>query len=305
MGGERYAAPVTLRGWKEAPGRAIGGEAAGTLLALDLAGATAEVGIARDGSVRLRAARGDALPPLPEEVVERGPWRPVDANPRQRGGGLLALVTPNAPVGVEIRADPFSLRVLDRRRACVCTLQDLRFGADGGTRIAMPAQAGERFLGLGEKAGSLDHRGRALTMRNRDPWLQRREPLYASIPYLLVHRSGSDGPGSCGVLLDAFGTSHFDVAGFADQQYVPPLGLQLQCGFVDSANQRTGRVNQFVVFSFQPMPLRIANAVRRDQDDRRPGDGIATVLGQVLKTCLGQTSDDLRVMDEFAVNRDL
>jgi alpha-glucosidase len=210
MAGERYAADVTLRSFRESPGTS---EAGGTVLRLDLSGAVAEIGIASDGVVRLRAATGDRLPSPAEDALERGPWRPVSASARERESGGVALVSPNAPVQVEVTADPFAVRVRDRRSAPVAVLSGLSFASGGASRISLAVAPSERFFGFGEKPGGLDKRGSRLTMRNRDPETQvQRDPLYVSIPFFLVRRPAGEGGGCCGVLLESFGPSRFDVA---------------------------------------------------------------------------------------------
>jgi alpha-glucosidase len=91
----------------------------------------------------------------------------------------------------------------------VAELEGLTVDDAGAARIACRARSGERFLGFGEKCGSLDKRGQRLQMRNRDPQFDERDPRYVSIPFFL---GLSPGAPARGVMLDAFGPSHFDVA---------------------------------------------------------------------------------------------
>ena len=55
-----------------------------------------------------------------------------------------------------------------------------------------PLQPGDHVYGLGDKAGAMDRRGRIFTLWNTDAyaWDAARDPLYKSIPFLLVEREG-------------------------------------------------------------------------------------------------------------------
>jgi len=205
MQGRRYAAAARLGGWRAAgPGAAQ----------LDLGGALAEIAVAEDGSVRLRAAPGMALPADPSEAVGRLPWRAAPAAFREREDGGLRLDQdgPEGAVRVEVDPAPFALRVRDRRGASLAELGELAFAADGAGRIRLAVSASERFFGFGERHGPLDRRGRREWLRNRDPALRSRDPMYLGIPFFLRLARGPGGICASGVLLDAFAPSHFDVA---------------------------------------------------------------------------------------------
>jgi len=227
MGGVRYAAPKVLRGWKEAAGRGDrGGD--GSLLLLDFGdepgdgagedpgGAWAELGIGTDGVVRLRAATAENPALYPEDVLERGPWQPVPASARSRGGGRLSFGGPDAPVWLEIEANPFTIRLRGRHRVPICQLGGLRFADTGATLIALEVAAEERFFGFGaqrfrpKKTGALDQRGRMIVISDHP----------ASLPYFMVHRTEREGPGCYGVLLDVVSNCRFDVAKTEQDQLV-------------------------------------------------------------------------------------
>jgi len=224
-----------VRAWREAgPGA----------LALSLEGASAELAVARDGSVRLRLAAGDALPPDPAPALDRGPWRAAPAVPHERDSDEgrhppadagdrsldataegphgaagaegppraleLAFEGPEGAVHVAVELRPFAVWVRDRRGAVLARIDDLAIDAAGGARACLAAAPGERFLGFGEKSGPLDKRGRVLRMRNRDPNARlESDPLYVSIPFFL--RLDAAGR-TTGCLLDVPAPSRFDVA---------------------------------------------------------------------------------------------
>ncbi len=205
MEGGRYAGDLALRIWRPCgPGRAL----------LDFGNAVGEVAVAEDGAVRLRAVAGVSLPDDPGPAVGRLPWRPAAARPQKREDDGLRI-DHQGPLGaacVDVVPDPFRVRVVDRRGELLAELGALAFAADGEARVAFAASPDQCFFGFGERHGGLDKRGQQLLLRNRDPQGSRRDPMYVSIPFFLAFESGRRGPRACGVLLDAFGTSRFDVA---------------------------------------------------------------------------------------------
>jgi len=195
-----------LRAWEPAGPGAV---------ALELDVGVASLAVARDGSVRLRAAAAPALPPDPAEAIGRLPWRPSPAEPfaREGGGFVLAFEGAEGEVRVEVEEAPFGLHVLDRAGAPLARLEALELGEDGAARAILAEEPGRRFFGFGEKAGRLDKRGSLLRMRNRDANVTlERDPLYVSIPFFMAFGPDSRAPRACGVLLDAFAPSRFDVA---------------------------------------------------------------------------------------------
>ena len=195
-----------LRSWEAAGSGAV---------ALELDAGVASLAIARDGSVRLRADAGRTLPPDPADAIGRLPWRSSSAEPfaREGGGFVLAFDGAEGEVRVEVDADPFGVRVLDRAGAPLARLEGLELGADGAARATLAEDPGRRFFGFGEKAGRLDKRGSVMRMRNRDANVTlERDPLYVSIPFFLAFGPDAGTPRACGVLLDAVAPSRFDVA---------------------------------------------------------------------------------------------
>jgi hypothetical protein len=222
MDANRYAADLPLQGWGA-------GKRGAASLAFE--GAVAEIAVAENGSVRLRAAIGASLPPDPGPSVGREPWRPANARPEPREGGGLR-VDCDGPLGsahVEIDPDPFAVRVLDRRGELVAEIRDLSLAPQGSARCSLASEPGERFFGFGERTGGLDKRGERLFLRNRDPEGSFADPLYVSIPFFIGLRRGPEGPRARGVLLDAFAPSHFDVAAAAEDR----VDLETTAGGLD------------------------------------------------------------------------
>jgi alpha-glucosidase len=201
-----FRSPGRLRGW-----RAVG---PGTV-ALELEDATAELLLARDGTLRLRAAAGDALPPDPGPALERARFEraPIEPLVRADGAPILEWDGPDGAFRVQIDALPFAVRLLDAQGRTLAALADLAFAAGGAARLSLAAAPDERFFGFGEKSGGLDKRGARLAMRNRDANLRLdADPLYASIPFFLVLARDGAGARATGFLLDVFAPSSFDVA---------------------------------------------------------------------------------------------
>jgi hypothetical protein len=96
-----------------------------------------------------------------------------------------------------------------------------------------------------------------------------------------------------------------DMPRLADQQHVPALGLQGLRGVMRTTDQRAGRVDQRLVRGRQALPLRVADAVRRDQHHRRPGGDGARLLRRLPEAGRVEPPRDPGVMHEFAVDRDL
>ncbi|HEY5656699.1 MAG TPA: TIM-barrel domain-containing protein [Myxococcota bacterium] len=238
MDGERYAA-TRLRSWREIadaePGcdDATGREgepprlARSTALSLDLLGGTGELSLAADGTLRLRAAAGAVLPLPPESAVERSPWLPVAAVPREGANGSLTLSSSRCPLRLEVEREPFAVRLTDRSGAPLAELCELAFHEEGGVRATLAAEPGDGFFGLGDAPGTLDRRGRHLHLRNRDPQAAtRRGGALVAIPFFLIHRPEA---GCYGVLLDTFAPARCDMA--ADRE--DRVALEVASGGLD------------------------------------------------------------------------
>lgn len=95
----------------------------------------------------------------------------------------------------------------DAAFACSSSLLSMDFKTDEG----------ERFLGLGEKSGNMERRGRTWEMWNSDEpkHTPEKDPLYVSIPLLYrvsEPRTGNEVGGTTALFLDEPGRSFFDLA---------------------------------------------------------------------------------------------
>jgi alpha-glucosidase len=206
--GDPQASACRLVGWKADDGGRVQLE-----LSDDAgSGARAEVSIANDGTVRLRAGRSL---PLPFEThLGREPWKTTPAVARARDGSGIELAW-EGPLGcatVEIEAAPFAVRILDRGGREQASLTGLRCTPDGGARLAWAARPGERLFGFGERNGGLDKRGEKLLFRNRDVHLRVGGSRYLSIPFVLGVVPGDAAGAARGLLLDALGPVEIDAA---------------------------------------------------------------------------------------------
>jgi alpha-glucosidase len=211
---EDRGTPLKLQGWRSADDGA---------LLLDLGAAAARISIAEDGSVQLAASAGGGPAPADHDAaLGRAPRRPVPAKPREGDGGRLWISHegPQGAARVEVEANPFGVRVLERSGGLVAHLDGLGFDAAGGARISWAARPGERFFGFGERSGGLDKRGERVRMRNRDSELRSGGPRYVSIPFFLGLLHQDPAPRARGVMLDAFGPSRFDVAASREDRVV-------------------------------------------------------------------------------------
>ena len=81
---------------------------------------------------------------------------------------------------------------------------------DGRAHHYCQRRAGERFYGLGDRSGDCDRAGRSFRLTNLDAMgydAESTDPLYKSIPYLLV----ADAAGRChGTFYDTVADAHFD-----------------------------------------------------------------------------------------------
>ncbi|MGQ7474001.1 hypothetical protein ACTGYR_11225, partial [Streptococcus suis] len=115
--------------------------------------------------------------------------------------GMLTLSTPRLRVKIALRGlrcrweqcdgDAWRLMAEDR------PTQAYDFGWwDGRAHHYLARRPGERFYGLGDRTGDCDRAGRAFRLTNVDPMgfdAESSDPLYKSIPYLLV----ADPDGRC------------------------------------------------------------------------------------------------------------
>jgi alpha-glucosidase len=160
------------------------------------------------------------------EIGEDSSWA-VPAEVRARSVGVSATRAPDesrvaefrtATLEVRIEAEPLRLIVSDLdHHVITADAPDRAVDIAGGAftlRKILPAT--EHYFGLGDKAGALDHRGRAFTNWNTDVYhfQESTDPLYKSIPFFVA----AGGPaGSYGIFLDNTWRTWFDF-GMRDPQ---------------------------------------------------------------------------------------
>ncbi len=215
-------------------------------------GAVAHVFVLEEDILRLLLLPDGVLHGPPSWAVAPGTEDVPDAG-RDRFD-LSGFTCPEAVVAVE----PGEVRVETRRIRLVVALHGFRctwFQRHGDAWIAMaadrPTQAydfgwwdgrvhhvlarhpGERFYGLGERAGAMDRAGRRFRLRSLDPMgydAETSDPLYKSIPYLLV----ADGEGRChGEFYDTLADAILDLGCELDNYHGPYRSLVAESGDLD------------------------------------------------------------------------
>ncbi len=141
------------------------------------------------GVIRLRAARGGEFESdFSYAVVDQADPAP-DTEVEDMGD---AIVFKTADARLVIGKDPFRAEFQDGD-GNPYTVQAGSAGFRGKSpQWSMAAPAGEIYLGLGEKTGGLNKRGKRWRMRNTDqsPYLTTSDPVYQSIPVLIGLKEG-------------------------------------------------------------------------------------------------------------------
>lgn len=105
----------------------------------------------------------------------------------QESNTNLEVFTEN--LRVTIQKSPLKIRIFDKyQRLIMGDFEDRGLVAKGSKIIAKKTlRKDERFIGLGEKAGPLNRRGRSYTMWNSDKpcYSEEEDPLYKSIPFFM------------------------------------------------------------------------------------------------------------------------
>ncbi|MBL0014893.1 MAG: DUF4968 domain-containing protein [Bacteroidetes bacterium] len=145
------------------------------------------------GVVRVRAGRmGESLDDFSYALDPNATRIPVSV---ELVAAPESIVLSGGDVQVRILTQPVSIQFLDETGRIVNS-DDPAFGISWlGQEVSVykTLQPGERFLGLGEKTGPLDKRGRAYVNNNTDHfgYGPDSDPLYASIPFFIgVHAQG-------------------------------------------------------------------------------------------------------------------
>jgi alpha-glucosidase len=168
-------------------------------------GGVLRVEFVADGVVRVRMSRDGAFPPIHSYAV---------VDPTQRAEATVSLegqVGVASPLlRVSASTAPCRLSFAEPSGNVLCT--DAGGAGWQGEAVvcsqALPADLA--VYGLGEKAFGLNHRGRRLTLWNRDPqgaYHTGTDPLYAGIPWMLCQREGR----AYGLLFDNTHRAFFDL----------------------------------------------------------------------------------------------
>lgn len=126
-------------------------------------------------------------------------------------GGKSTMLQANA-LEVEYTLTPFRVAVR-RNDGSPLAVDDPATGlgwdtTSGWVFVLQQAPAGEAYLGLGERGGDLDRRGRSFVLANTDSfgWTDDSDPLYISIPFFY----GLAGGKAYGIFLDNASIPFFD-----------------------------------------------------------------------------------------------
>lgn len=156
----------------------------------------------------------------------------------EEGDGLLALATSRLRLEVTLagffcrwsQVTPEGWRVIAEDRPT----QAYNFGWwDGGVYHYVKRRPGERYYGLGERAGAMDRAGRRFRLTNLDPMgydASADDPLYKSIPYVLI----VDAEGAAhGVFYDTTADPVFDFGHEHDNYHPHYRYMRAQGGDLD------------------------------------------------------------------------
>ncbi len=170
--------------------------------------ATLRVTALDDAILRIQAVPQGRLPPgEPWAVLPEWRGRRVSVRPDAGGAGFATRL-------LHVTVDPATLRLGIGDAAG----HTLLAGAEGGTldvpgggfRICQHSPPDAHYMGLGDKPGPLDRRGRAFVNWNTDAyaWQESTDPLYKDVPFFMALHHGA----AYGVLLDSTWRSFFDFA---------------------------------------------------------------------------------------------
>ena len=170
-------------------------------------GGRIRVELVREDVARVRVSSGATFIDRPTGALV--PRLPAPVFQTFDAGDAIFLVSPRlavllikAPLRIAMWRSDGSIVSVDQENGLAW---DRATGLIVTRKMALP---GEHYLGMGERGGPIDRRGRHFTMRNVD-WSgfdSQTDPLYISIPFYYAFRSGT----ASGVFLDSGATSFFD-----------------------------------------------------------------------------------------------
>jgi alpha-glucosidase len=217
------------------------------------------------GLVQARGTRRDLRLTILDEGFVRLQYLAPDTAPTERG--FARIVAPrNIPARFEVGHDAAGSQltvctdhfvVTVRREGALVRvedtlgrvlLEDVASPTASADRVERTTPPDELFLGLGERTGRLDRRGRRLVMRNTDAYDARfggygpdADPLYQSIPFFVGIREGSD-PGddfAYGLFTDVTYRLDLDLAASAPDRYtVDSVGPELDEWLIEGPTPR-------------------------------------------------------------------
>ena len=157
-----------------------------------------------DDILRIQATTGNTWP-------DGDPWAVL---PAWRGRSVAVTPRPDgfATAALRVAIDPASLLLTIRDPSGAVLLAEAPGGAPalpgGGFRLCQSSPPDAHYVGLGDKPGPLDRRGRAFVNWNADAyaWQEATDPLYKSVPFFMTLRGAT----AYGVFLDSTWRSWFD-----------------------------------------------------------------------------------------------
>ncbi|MGB9834890.1 MAG: TIM-barrel domain-containing protein, partial [bacterium] len=185
-------------------GKVLSWENEGGVLRLSLERGFKEVKFLAPDVIRVRVSRKKMEGEPQSFAVVKGDWPPVSYNLEEEEGKLL-LKTEEAALEVSLTSGLLSL-FSQRGKAL---FKERAVSLEGeGTSLSCDFGGDAQFYGLGEKASSLNHRGKRFRLWNSDPvtYDYQSDPLYSSIPFFLVLREGR----FLGIFLDNPSGTFFD-----------------------------------------------------------------------------------------------
>jgi len=175
---------------------------------LDCQNAQLRVTVLASDLIRVRMHPGKAFGPDESWAVVTTQWPTVPLEIVEDRTNVR-LITPE--LIVDVSKSPCAVTIRDRRgEVIVADAPGTSMRWDGQyVHVEKVMPPDEYYYGLGERAGPLEHRGRAYVNWNTDAYGYRRgtDPLYQSIPFLLALRQGR----SYGIFFDTPARSSFDL----------------------------------------------------------------------------------------------
>ena len=227
-------------------------------------------------------------PPPTNEAVAPGIQRFAWRSGAKASWAVVRVQETLPPSSLSSRFDACALQVADGTTALTAL-------SHSGSAVSLTLKPQDRIYGLGDKAGATDRRGRVFTLWNTDAyaWDAARDPLYKSIPFVLVMRDGQafgvlvDHPGR--MTVDAGktrpGVLSFDAGGADPDVYViagptPRDVLQRYTALTGRTPLPPKWALGFQQSRYTYLPeARVREVARRLRDDRIPADAIWFDIG--------------------------